>query len=97
MNNMGVLYERKEDFVKVVEYYRKGFVIKEQINVFIKVIMIFESNVVRILFEFNQNEEVIELVENGFKCMEDILGLFIDIRLLFLEIFGKVYIKMGNF
>lgn len=40
---------------------------------------------------------MIELVENGFKCMEYILGLFIDIRLLFLEIFGKVYIKMGNF
>ena len=97
MNNMGVLYERKEDFTKAAEYYRKGLAIKEQTNAPIKAIMISESNVARILLELNQNEEAIELVENGFKRMEDIPGLFTDTRSLLLETLGKAHIKMGNF
>ncbi|XP_065926663.1 uncharacterized protein [Magallana gigas] len=97
MNNMGVLYERKEDFAKAAEYYRKGLAIKEQTNAPIKAIMISESNVARILLELNQNEEAIELVENGFKRLEDIPGLFTDTRSLLLETLGKAHIKMGNF
>lgn len=97
MNNMGVLYERKEDLAKAAEYYKKGLVIKEQTNAPIKAIMISESNVARILLELNQNEEAIELVENGFRRLEDIPGLFTDTRSLLLETLGKAHIKLGNY
>lgn len=97
MNNMGVLYERKEDFVKAAEYYRKGLAIKEQTNAPIKAIMISAHNVARSLLQLKQIDEAIELMKNSFKRLEDFPDLFSDTRSLLWETMGTAHLALDNF
>lgn len=73
MNNMGVLYERKGDFAKAAEYYRKGFAIKEDTKAPLKALVISEINVARSILEVGQYDEAVDLLKtvlNGLKIFQ---------------------------
>ncbi|XP_062617214.1 uncharacterized protein LOC134278918 [Saccostrea cucullata] len=95
MNNMGVMYEKKGDFIKAVEYYRKGLRIKEKTNAPLKAIIISETNLAQRLLEFGQNEEAFDLLENSFKRLEDFPHL--DAKSLLWESMGKALLKIHKF
>ncbi|XP_048765483.2 uncharacterized protein LOC130046267 isoform X1 [Ostrea edulis] len=97
MNNMGILYQRKKEFVKAAEYYRKGLHIKEQTNAPLKAIIISETNVTQTLLESGQIEGAMELLENSFKRLEDFPDLFSDVKSWLWELLGKSYIKVSRF
>ncbi|XP_078322375.1 uncharacterized protein LOC111103902 isoform X3 [Crassostrea virginica] len=96
MNNMGILYEKKEDFAKAAYYYRKGLEIKENTNAPIKAILVSENNVARSLLEVNQYEEAIGLLRNSFERLKDFPDLFLDARSVLWETMGKALLKMNN-
>lgn len=96
MNNMGILYEKKEDFAKAAYYYRKGLEIKEHTNAPIKAIVVSENNVARSLLEVNQHEEAIGLLRNSFERLKDFPDLFLDARSVLWETMGKALLKMNN-
>lgn len=97
MNNMGVLYERKGDFAKAAEYYRKGFAIKEDTKAPLKALVISEINVARSILEVGQYEEAVDLLKNSFKRLEDFPNLFSDARSLLWETMGKACLNQNNF
>ncbi|XP_061176032.1 uncharacterized protein LOC133184984 [Saccostrea echinata] len=96
MNNMGIMYQRKGENQKALEYYRKGLLIKTETKASVKAIVISEVNVAQTLLDCKQPREALEMLDNSLKRFKNIPSLYNDKMSLIWSAKGKVYMRTQN-
>ncbi|XP_062592689.1 uncharacterized protein LOC134254162 [Saccostrea cucullata] len=97
INNVGEMYRKKPDLKEAETHFRRGLDIKIRTNAAVKSIVDSEINLANLLTETGRTEDAIVLLHSSQSRIENLKGIYRDVKAQVHEAFGKAYVKEGNY
>ncbi|XP_061177203.1 uncharacterized protein LOC133185928 [Saccostrea echinata] len=97
INNVGEMYLKKADLEQAEIHFRRGLEIKIQTNAAVKSIVLSEINLANLMTDTERVEDAFDLLHSSLNRIENLQGIYKDVKSLVHESFGKAYTAKENY